>query len=225
MKRSYPNRLQPHSNYVNDITTNGFVIDRYFVLRNTEGNVPIHDLYDLKENLGDHMQDSRYRGGLSLNLVGIFHRNDSRYIVNYKKYPILKDDWSQQVNPIFPWPRCYNYRKDAGCFGFLIADVLSIKKKLTLKNANTDVGQYEVSFVLEHKPTRCNYWHVEFHLYGKCLEDNGVSGKLIELAEKKIISKGQVDKVGGMMTKEFRSILKIRSNIVQYYIPKEYYTI
>lgn len=225
MKRIYPDRLLPRANYVNDIVVNGYVIDKFFVQRNTEGNVPIHDLYDLKANLGDHMQDSRYRGGLSMNLVGIYHRNDSRYIVNYKKYPILKEDWSQQVHPILPWEKCYNYRKNSGYFGFLIADVLSIKKKLMLKNANTDVGQYEVSFVLEHKPTRSNYWHVEFHLYGRCLEDNGTSGKLMDLAEMKIISKGQVDKVGGMMTKEFRSILKIRSSIIQYHIPKEYYTI
>ncbi len=223
MQREYPSRLMPQPDYVEDIKANGFPIERYYVQRNTEGNVPVYNLYELRDNLGDHIQESRYRSGLSMNLVGVYHRNDSRFIANYRKSPILKENWSKQVNPIKPWRSRGEYRKNAGYFGFLIADILNIKKKLILKNANTYVGNYEVSFILEHKPTRCNYWHVEFHLYGNCLEGKGESGKLIDLAEKKIISKGQVDKVGGMMTKEFRSILRLRSNIIQYHIPKTYY--
>lgn len=224
MKREYPTRLLPKLSYVNDIQAKGYSLDRFYVQRNTEGNTPVHDLYEIRENLGDHIQDSRYIGGLSMNLVGVYRRNDSRFVVNYKKSPVLKEDWSQNLRPLQPWRNSFSYQKKAGFFGFLIADVLKIKKEHILKKEGSDVGKYEVSFILEHKPTRCNYWHIEFHLYGKCLEEEGVSGKLIDLAEKKIISKSQVDKIGGMMTKEFRAILKIRSNIVQYHIPELYYT-
>ena len=225
MKRDYPSRLLPQLSYVDDIQAKGYTLDCFYVQRNTEGKTPVHDLYEMRENLGDHIQDSRYRGGLSMNLVGVYRRNDSRYVVNYKKSPVLKEDWTQKLKPLQPWRNRFSYQKNAGHFGFLIADVLKIKKEHILKNGGTDVGKYEVSFILEHKPTRCNYWHVEFHLYGKCLEEEGESGKLIDLAEKKIISKSQVDKIGGMMTKEFRTILKVRSNIVQYHIPYFYYTI
>lgn len=225
MKREYPSRLLPQPYFLDDIKTKGLRLDRLYVQRNTEGNVPIHDLYEIQKNLGDHLQDSRYRGGLSMNLVGVYRRNDSRHVVSFKKSPVLKDDWSQKVKPVWPWPNRFVYKKDAGYFGFLIADILSIKKEHPLKKEGNEVGIYEISFVLEHKPVRCNYWHIEFHLYGKNIDGKNISGKLIDLAEKKIITKSQVDKIGGMMTKEFRSILKLRSNIVQYHIPEYYYTI
>lgn len=225
MKRKYPPRLLPQPHYLDDIHAKGLSLNHYYVLRNTEGNVAIHDLYEIRENLGDHIQDSRYRGGLSMNLVGVYRRTDSRYVVNFKKSPVLKDDWTHRVNSVQPWLSQFSYKKDAGYFGFLIADVLNIKKEHTLKKEGNDVGKYEISFVLEHKPIRCNYWHVEFHLYGRNLDGKNVSGKLIDLAEMKVISKSQVDRIGGMMTKEFRSILKLRRNIIQYHIPEYYYTI
>lgn len=225
MKREYPSRLLPQPHYINDIKVKGFPLNRFFVQRNTEGNVPIHDLYEIRENLGDHIQESRYRGGLSMNLVGVYHRTDCRYVVDFKKSPNLKNDWTRKVKPMLPWSSRFVYKKDAGYFGFLIEDILNIKKEHTLKKEGSDVGKYEISFVLEHRPILCNYWHVEFHLYGRNIDGKNDSGKLIDLAEKNIISKKQVDKIGGMMTKEFRAILKLRSDIIQYHIPESYYTL
>lgn len=210
-RKSYPYRLLPKSQF-QIITKWPSDINRFFVTRATEGNVRIDSKANLMSNLSYHIQASRFLNGLSVNLVAIYRRYDTRIAINYKGNPSYSTKWDgcQIARP----SKCHIKHCRSGYFGFLIRDLLRVRlEEVDLKNNGKSNGKYNITFKLYHKPTNSNFWHCEFHIYGQSLDAANASGTMLELQQKGIVSKRAVEGIANSMMRDFEAIVKSKGEI------------
>lgn len=222
--RLYPHRLLPKQTYKSRIEELNS-IRNFYLLHIAEEAVPLYDKYYLKANLKCHFIPGRFMSGMSMNLVAAYQRNDTRLIVDYKANPMASDGWESGHDTICP-NKQLKYKKNVGYFGFKIADILSIKKVLSLKEKNGRTDEtYEISTWIEHKPTKCNYWHYEIYLYARCIsKENGPEGKIPDLVKQGVFSKNMGKNLPTQIMSSFIDIIKWRSEIIAYHIPSLLYS-
>lgn len=224
MRKKYPVRLLPQQSFVGRFE-NFSVIGDFFLLHTAENSVPLFDRQYLIQNIRYHFRPDRFMTGMSMNLVSVYQRNDARYVVDFILNPNAKLPWNNgdiSVNP----KRDLKYKKDAGYFGFRISDILSIKKEMPIREKNGKKDEtYEITTRIEHKPTRCNYWHYEIYLYATCTsKEGGPQGKVPDLVEREIFSKNLGRNLPTKVMSEFINIIKWRSELVAYHINPSLYT-
>ncbi len=221
-RMSYPLRLIPKSHY-KIISEWPSDIDCFYVTRATEKNVKLGKVADLRKNLADHIQASRFLKGLSVNLIAIYKRQDTRIALYFKGDDRYSDYWEIGKNPVCPKKSHIKHQR-SGYFGFLVADLLRIKMEgVELKNNGKNNGKYDISFKLYHKPTCSNFWHCEFHIFGKSCEDGKISGTMQELQENEIISKNAVKGIANSMMSDFEKIVRWKGNIKHRRLYYRYY--
>lgn len=224
-KVSYPMRLLPKDDFVKDFNKHLANFNDFYLLHTAEKSEVLYDKQYLIRNIKDHFIPKRFMSGMSMNLVSIYRRNDSRFVVEFKANPLAKDEWNAMNGAIIP-KKQLKYNKRVGYFGFKISDILSIKKQMPLKDRDgKNEETYEISTRIEHKPTRCNFWHFEIYLYATCItKNNGPEGKVPELVKKGIFSKKLGENLPAQVMSEFIDIIKWRSEIVAYHINSAVYT-
>lgn len=235
MKIKYPEDLLPRSDYrediLEDLSSEGKPslsvdkINNYYLVHTLDGGESLHSSYQLSENFRNYFIPGRFVSGMSMNLLSVYRKRHTQYVVDYKTNNGASDPWKLGDISIIPYKKLKK-KKSAGYFGMKIADIMSIQKKLPMKNnEGAKEDEFLISTVIEHKPTRCNYWHFEIYLYAKDLDNTSdkYSGKMTDLASRKIISNNQVKVVPGKMLQEFKKIAKMRSEMIGFHIPEEYY--
>ena len=218
-KVSYPIRLLPQDNFVKDFDKYLANFNDFYLLHTAENSEALYDKQYLIRNIGNHFISKRFMSGMSMNLVSVYRRNDSRFVVDFKANPLAKDEWNAKNGSIIPQKQL-KYNKRVGYFGFKISDILSIKKVMPLKEKDGKTDEtYEISTRIEHKPTRCNFWHFEIYLYATCIsKEDGPKGKVPDLVRDGIFSKTLGDNLPTKIMSEFIDIIKWRSEIVAYHI-------
>lgn len=235
MKINYPEELLPQPIYRQDIfedqsskgkpTLKVDDLKSFYLVHTLDDGKSLHSSYQLSVNFREYFTPRRFVSGMSMNLLSVYRKRHTQYIVNYKSNNGASDPWKLGEVSIIPRKKLKK-KKSAGYFGMKIADIMSIQKKLPMKNnEGASEDEFLISTVIEHKPSRCNYWHFEIYLYAKDLDKPNESycGKMTDLAAKKIISNNQVKVVPGKMLQEFKKIAKMRSELIEFHIPKEFY--
>lgn len=223
-KRPYPVRLLPHGDYIKDFDEHLPNFNDFYLLHTSEKSVPLYDKQYLIQNIGKHFIPKRFMTGMSMNLVSVYRRNDSRIIVDFKANLLAKDGWNERDTSVIPY-RHLRYNKRVGYFGFRISDILSIKKILPIKEKNGNKNEtYEISTRIEHKPTKCNFWHYEIYLYATCTSKaDGPRGKVPDLVAEEVFSKNLGENLPTKIMSEFINIIKWRSEMVAYHINPSIY--
>lgn len=223
MKKVYPERLLPQDNYAEHLDVSND-IEICYLLHTAEKSVPLYDKQYLIRNIKHHFIPDRFMSGMSMNLVSIYRKSDTRYVVDFKANASADQDWKPKVKAVCPKKKL-KVRRNVGYFGFRIADILSIKKQLPLKEKNGIKEElYEISTRIEHKPTRCNYWHYEIYLYAQCVSKaDGPEGKVPELVAKEIFARNLGKNLPTKIMSEFINIIKWRSEMVAFHIAPTLY--
>ena len=196
----YPKRCVPRKGYkVIEQDIIGLLHNKY-VIRYSEGDVPLNNTEALNANLKTSMASSKFNTGLSVTLIGVTHKEDAKYIICGKRAKDLASDWEPGNKVLSIGREDFTYSPQRGFYGLLIDKILSCFIDLPIKNKDdieerTDLIKYE----LVHKPTHCNYWHF-------CIYPYGIRG---DTGEKYYLRDGKPTKTGAKnATRNIATMLK-----------------
>lgn len=163
----YPKRYIPRNGYkiIGEDSIN--LLRKKYVIRYSEGDVPLKDKESLDANLTINMSSNKFKTGLSVTLIGVTRKEDAKYVICGNR----KDDLSADCMPgeivLKVRREDFIYNPKRGFYGLLVDKILECYIVYSIKNKDgaeerTDLIKYE----LVHKPTHCNFWHFCIFPYG-----------------------------------------------------------
>lgn len=163
----YPKRCVPKKGY--KIIEQGGInlLRKKYVIRYSEGNIPLNDKKALDDNLKTNMSSNKFKSGLSVTLIGVSLKEDAKYIICGNRADALVNDWTPGEMVLKVRREDFEYTPKRGFYGLLVDKILECYIVYSIKNKDgveerTDLIKYE----LVHKPTHCNYWHFCIFPYG-----------------------------------------------------------
>ena len=220
----YPKRILPRQNYKNMGQLQGVHLGKFFLVRTAPDNKPIKSHEDLLNRLGELMKASQFRsGGLSVTLLSRYKKKDCRYIVSYEANSEYSKYWNPGEPAVRPQSCDVGYKKNRGYIGIGICDVLAASKRMDLKKGGVSIGNHRITLIVEHKPTKSNFWHCEMVLYGEYITNDPEKKYVKRLLE--ITSKSMVESVGGEMLTQLKGMMKLPDEMKEYSLCGGFYKI
>jgi len=220
----YPRRILPRHNYKNMGILPCLYFGKFFLVRTAPDNKPIKSHEDLLNRIGDLMKASQFRsGGLSVTLLSRYKKKDCRYIVDYSSNPEYSNYWIQGDKAVRPLSQDVQYKRDRGYIGVGICDVLAASKQMDLKKDGVSIGNHKITLIVEHKPTKSNFWHCEMVLYGEHITDKSDQKYVKRLLD--ITSKTVVENVGGEMLAQLKAAMRLPNEMKEYSLLGSFYKI
>ena len=218
----YPKRIIPRLHYKEMGILPGVHFGKFFLIRTAPDNRPVKSHKELLGRLGELMKASQFRnGGLSVTLLSRYKKKDCRYIVNYEANPEYSKYWKKGEQAVRPLSRDVTYKRNRGYFGVGICDVLAVSKPMNLKKDGVSIGNHLITLVVEHKPTKSNFWHCEMVLYGEHITDDPEKKYVKRLLD--ITSKTVVENVGGEMLAQLKSVMRLPNEMKEYSLCSRFY--
>lgn len=218
----YPKHILPRYNYKNMGILPCLYFGKFFLIRTAPDNKPIKSHEDLLKRIGDLMKASQFRsGGISVTLLSRYRKKDCRFIVDYGANKEYSKYWIQGEKAVRPISKYVQYRRNRGYIGVGIRDVLAVSKLMDLKKDGVSIGNHIITFIVEHKPTNCNFWHCEMVLYGEYITDKPEKKYVKRLLD--ITSKTVVENVGGEMLDQLKATMRLPNEMKEYSLCSSFY--
>lgn len=224
MSKHYPNCILPKLSYKEMGNLSNTHFGKFFLVRTVPDNRPVKSYKDLLERMGDIMKASHFTsGGMSFFLLSRYRKKDTRYIVDYSANKEYSAYWHLIEKPVCPLSRHVTYKKNRGYVGIEIGDVLAVSKPINLKKSGVDIGKHKVTLIIEHKPTKSNFWHCEMVLFGELITEDPEKKYVKRLLD--ITSKTVVQQVGGEMLDKLKDVMKLPDEMKEYSLPGAFYKV
>ncbi len=188
---SYPNKLLPKRIY-SILDSNIFRSEGFYLLRHTPSKKLIDENTDMLLNNAICLQSSHIIG-YSLNLMGRYTIKHSKIEINHDFKKVFNSDWEPCELSLQPKKGQYRYDESKG---FFFIDFNSIHNYPYSKTHPETAIKYKYICKLEHKPTKCNFWHFELHWYDS-------DGNKIK------IEKGKIRGIPKKIYSDFRNLFKL----------------
>lgn len=216
MKRIYPSRILPHSNWciINKRDIHAHIRGFYALRLYEHTDNPSPDQYK------NYFPANRFYKGISTILLSTqFRKRDIHWCIK-------NDDFNQLLNTsrtIRINKGDYKWIKRRKYIGTCIARILDMQLESNtfdkMQGLPTDVKQY--CYVFNHEPTNGNFWHCDIYL-AAVKQDNSIQ---ILDDKQKNVTKNSVEKIAKKIRDAFMSddILICTNDLKEYYIPKHIY--
>lgn len=158
----YPKELLPKSNY--KLISTDELNNNFSLIRKSKKSKK-----DSIDNIGDVRLDAiceeereREVFGLSFNLFGIYKIEHIKITIENRGY---HDYWNPEQEPLSIDEISFSLDNEAFPIFFLILNLHNIDfpYEKTIKNKHTE--SLTGTCRIEHKPTKCNFWHFELSIY------------------------------------------------------------
>lgn len=215
MKKCYHKRVLPSPSFKK------IVIDTYlndfFLLRYSDHDRPIKKG---EKNLASHFSASQFYGGLSVNLLSVYRKQDACFKVIGSKDDPQHQPWNDGDAPFAPFEKILKYSRYRGFVGIRIKHLLRAKiDKRPIKVQGVTLRNDKAYFKLEHAPTVCNFWHFNIHIEAVNSETN----QEYLLKDLNGYSNNQLTKVAVDLLHQIEDYVKPRKYMYRYNLPKCYY--
>lgn len=165
---SYPNRILP-GRASKIIQVNKSLHD-YYLIRYDTRNQPIPDAETFDKIHKENFSTGYFKNGWSTTLLGVYSKNDARFVIKKEVRERLSKPWLQGEKSIKVRNKDIDYVINRGFFGLMIRDVLSCSFDLIVTINNKYERTDKVSYEIVHEPTHSNYWH--FSIYAYAINEN-----------------------------------------------------
>lgn len=160
---SYPKRIIPKCDY--KTIQIGKSLYNHYLIRYDTKNQPIPDVEAFEKIQKENFSTGYFKKGWSTSLVGVFSKNDARFVIKKDAKDKLSKPWCHGSEPIKVQNKDYVYCINRGYFGVLIRDVLSCSFDMEVMINNKLDRTDKVSYEIVHEPTHNNYWHFSVYAY------------------------------------------------------------
>lgn len=163
----YPKRCVPRKGYKLISRESIPLLRNKYVIRYSEGDVPLKDKNSLESNLETNMASSKFRTGLSVTLLGVSIMEDAKYIIKKEQKDKYSKEWVPGEMVLRVKKEDFTYNPQRGFYGLLIDTILTCFIDLPIiKSDNTTERVDLVKYEIVHCPTHCNFWHFCIYPYG-----------------------------------------------------------
>lgn len=159
---AYPNKLLPKESYrlISNNTING---KGFFIGRKTDDQDILDPVTGLIKTAVVSKQ-TKYLIGYSINLLGVFRVRDSKIEIRKKARSGFHTSWKPGGKFFRPQKQEYSINKRSGLFFMEFNKVNNFPASILQQSTGV---QFQFICKVDHKPTRCNFWHFEIHWENK----------------------------------------------------------